>query len=221
MSDRECDHSLTRVDCRNALTEDAESIVQLHILAFPGFFLTSLGPQFLRILYAGFIKSDYGICIVAREGYELVGFVTGTAEPARFFKSLLMKEGGPLAVAAVPTLLGNPVTVVRKCFGALFHRGEKPRELPGAALLTGIAVAPEAGGRGVGQVLMRAFCHEASGRGSDCVYLLSDVTNQRANSFYSKCGFRLWDTVKRPGNRIMNRWSRSLHDPNICEILKQ
>lgn len=33
----------------------------LHTVAFPGLFPTSLGPRFLRLLYAGFAREAVGI----------------------------------------------------------------------------------------------------------------------------------------------------------------
>lgn len=187
---------------------DIEAIVRLHIAAFPGFFLTSLGSRFLRLFYRGFLDLESGICIVARDADRLLGFAAGTTKPDTFFRSLLKRKGARFALAAVPGLVRNPLFGARKCFGALFYRGEQPTALPGAALLSSLAVSPEYSGKGVGQALVRAFCAELRRRGVTCVYLATDeVGNDRVNRFYVKCGFRLVDTFERPGNRRMNRWA--------------
>ncbi|MDM8006738.1 MAG: GNAT family N-acetyltransferase [Phycisphaerae bacterium] len=191
--------------------EDIEAIVRLHIAAFRGFFLTSLGPAFLRLLYRSFSDMEGGICIVARNASGLLGFVAGTTEPHGFFRALLTKKGIRFALAAVPGLLCNPLQGVRKCLGALFFRGEQPPALPGAAFLSSLAVLPEQAGKGVGQALVLEFCRELRRRGMVSVYLVTDeVDNERANRFYEKCGFSLVDTFKRPGSRRMNRWAKHL-----------
>jgi ribosomal protein S18 acetylase RimI-like enzyme len=191
--------------------DDLDAIVRLHVAAFPGFFLTSLGPPFLRLLYRGFMDLESGVCIVAREGGHLLGFAAGTTKPDSFFKTLLRRRGVRFALAATPGLVRNPLFGVRKCLGAVFYRGERPTALPGAGLLSSLAVSPEHASQGVGQALVREFCGELQRRGVTSVYLTTDeVSNERANRFYEKCGFYLVDTFERPGNRRMNRWARDL-----------
>lgn len=184
-----------------------EALVPLHQAAFPDYFLTSLGPAFLRLLYRGFIAHPQGICLVADEQSCVVGFATGTMNPDGFFSALLRRQALRFAIAAVPGLLRNPWFVSRKCLGALFYRGESPGGLPDAALLSSLAVSPAIQSKGIGQALVRAFAEEVRRRGGKAIYLTTDeVANEKANRFYSKCGFELLDTFKRPGNRIMNRW---------------
>ncbi len=55
-------------------SEQLQAIVALHCVAFPGFFLTSLGPRFLRLLYRGFATMPGGICILAEEDGRVFGF---------------------------------------------------------------------------------------------------------------------------------------------------
>lgn len=201
---------------RNAALGDTGSIAQLHEVAFPGFFLTSLGPRFLRLLYRGFVTVDGGICIVAENKGELIGLVAGTTRPVSFFGTLVKKRGWSFALAAVPGLLRNPVFVVHKCFGALFYRGEKPKAMLEAALLSSLAVSPDWSGRGVGQQLVAAFCNELGRRGVESVYLTTDASgNDSVNRFYEKCGFHLVDTFERPGRRQMNRWAKALEHKGV------
>jgi len=194
---------------------EIEALVALHQAAFPGFFLTSLGPRFLRALYRGFLESEKGVCAVAQAGQRLLGFAMGTAKPDSFFRVLLRKKGMSFAWAALPGLLQNPVFVVRKSLSALFYRGERPKVMPGAGLLSSLAVSPHVAGKGIGQQLVSAFCEELARRGADAVYLITDASdNDSVNRFYAKCGFRLVDTFERPGKRLMNRWAKTLQQPS-------
>jgi GNAT superfamily N-acetyltransferase len=182
-------------------------LVALHTAAFPGFFLTSLGPAFLRLLYTGFAREHEGICLVVESHGILAGFAAGTTAPDKFFSRLLRRRALAFALAALPGLLSNPLFAARKCLGALFYRGEQPAGLANAALLSSLAVSPAFSGQGIGQQLVLAFAEEARRQGCSSLYLTTDeADNDRANRFYAKCGFVLRDTFKRPGNRIMNRW---------------
>jgi len=203
--------SVKLVNSSDVSSKKLDAIVQLHKAAFPGFFLTILGTQFLGLLYRGFLDSDSGICIVAENDNGLIGFVAGTTEPDCFFRTLLKKSGVRFVLAAIPGLLHNPVIIVRKSFGALFYRGEKPEAMSKAALLSSLAVMPKAAGKGVGHELVKAFSDELSRRGLKAVYLTTDASdNDSVNRFYEKCGFCLLDTIERSGNRRMNRWTMDL-----------
>jgi ribosomal protein S18 acetylase RimI-like enzyme len=192
---------------RNTQVRAIASLISLHQAAFPDFFLTSLGPAFLRLLYNGFIMHPQGICLVAEEQGNVVGFAAGTINPDGFFSALLRRQAFRFAMAAVPGLLRNPLFVTRKCLGALFYRGETPGGIPDAALLSSLAVSPATQSKGVGQALVHAFAEEVRRRGGKAIYLTTDESeNEKANRFYAKCGFELLDTFNRPGNRVMNRW---------------
>lgn len=199
---------------RAARIGDVNGICALHAEAFPGFFLSSLGPQFLRLLYKGFVREPLGVCIVAEDNGNIVGLAAGTSDPGPFFKRLKRHHGAAFAMAAIPGLLRNPGFVARKCLGALLYRGEHPQGLDDAALLSSLAVAPARGAQGLGQRLVASFLTEMRARGRAAVYLTTDQSdNERTNRFYARCGFELKDTFRRPGRRIMNRWVITMKEP--------
>ena len=188
-----------------------DAMVELHLRSFQGFFLTSMGSPFLRLLYAGFIADADGICLVAEEAGQLVGFAAGTTRPDNFFRRLFLRKGLLFACASIPGLLRNPRLAIRKCIGAIAYRGERPGGLVGAALLSSLAVDSARGRRGIGRELVEAFVGEASARGMDSVYLTTDADdNDSVNLFYGKCGFVRLDRFERPGNRTMNRLARRM-----------
>lgn len=202
---REVSVNIRRIEGQGGPAADA--LAGLHLEAFPGFFLTSLGRRFLRLLYAGFMSAPEAICLVAEDNGDTLGFAAGTVNPAGFFRRLLRQRALAFALAAFPGLVRNPLFAARKCLGALFYRGETPAGLPEAALLSSLAVSPAAQGRGVGQALVAAFVEDIRRRGGKTVYLTTDENeNERTNRFYARCGFVLLDTFNRPGRRTMNRW---------------
>jgi hypothetical protein len=80
---------------RRATINDVSIVAQIHTLAFPGFFLTSLGNSFLKELYSGFVNQPGGIFVVAEDKDEgkIIGFAAGTTVPTVFFTELRKKRG--------------------------------------------------------------------------------------------------------------------------------
>lgn len=52
---------------RFADERDIDAVASVHLAAFPGFFLTSLGRRFLIEMYRGFLSHPSGIFFVAEE----------------------------------------------------------------------------------------------------------------------------------------------------------
>jgi ribosomal protein S18 acetylase RimI-like enzyme len=200
---------------RKATLLDLPSIVTLHKIAFTGFFLTMLGGAFLRELYRGFITEPDGICWIAEselaeEKLEMVGFVAGTLSPRRFFRRLLFKRGFQFALAALPGVARHPLNVVPRVLSALWYRGDRPNAAPEGALLSSLGVNPRAGRRGVGKMLVSAFCEDASVLGAPAVYLTTDRDdNETVNTFYRQLGFHIVATTLRRG-RAMNTYLRAV-----------
>jgi ribosomal protein S18 acetylase RimI-like enzyme len=203
----------TAVTIRGATQQDISETIALHKAAFPAFFLTMLGDRFLRELYRSFLLDSTSIWFIASCNSRLIGFVVGTTEPAGFFKRLLMYRWYAFIVAGAAGFFRHPLRIVRRFLAALVYRGEKPRGIDKATLLSSIGVSPHYAGRGVGLSLVTHFCQEAFSRGSDHVYLLTDdAKNDAANRFYVKCGFSLESSFTRDGGRKMNRYIRSFSE---------
>lgn len=198
------------IQIRPAQASDIAQIVQVHLQAFPGFFLTLMGTRFLRLLYSGFLNHPTGISLVAcpqARPSEVIGFVVGTTQPQGFFSQLLRQHWLAFAMASLWPLLKKPGLVFVKLWSALFYRGESLPDQPNAALLSSLGVKPTAQGQQIGQQLVSAFLAHAQTAGATAVYLTTDQSdNTKANHFYTKLGFKLAGTCKRPHGRILNRY---------------
>lgn len=200
---------------RAARQADVPNIVAIHQQAFPGFFLTTLGPRFLTRFYAAMTGSPDALCLVIEREYGIEGFIVGPLHPAGYFRRLLLRQGPGFLRDALPAMLRNPGAVVRRVFRAVRYRGEAPVAWPGAALVSSVAVAPGAVGSGAAGALVERFCAEAAARGTTHVYLTTDVVdNPAANRFYQKHGFVVESVIVRPDGRAMNRYLRPLAAPN-------
>ncbi len=195
---------------RPATVGDLPQIVQAHIAAFPGFFLTLMGPRFLRLLYQGFMSHPSGICLVAcpvHKPSEVQGFVAGTLAPQGFFRQLLQSQWQKFLLASLWPLLRHPGLVLVKLWSALFYRGETLPDQPHSALLSSLGVCPSMQGTGLGRQLVLEFLKHAKVAGAPSVYLTTDQAgNDKANRFYTGLGFQPAGSCKRPGNRILNRY---------------
>ena len=180
---------------RDAVRDDIDRVVSLHRAAFDDFFLTSLGPRFLRHLYSGYLAHASGILLVACDPIggpsTIAGFVAGTTEPDGFYRWMRRSRGPVMAVAAVPALVRRPRRVGRRLASALHYRGDASPTVACAALLASLAVDPPSGGQGIGGLLVEAFLARSKERDRDQVYLTTDVLgNDGVLEFYRRRGFR-------------------------------
>lgn len=195
---------------RRPTLDDVDAMVDVHVAAFPRFFLTILGPRFLRRLYRALVLDSTTVCLVAPGAPGIAGLIVGPLEPGGFFRRLLFREGVGFAFDALPALIRRPGFVVPRLVRAIGYRGETPLRYPDSALVSSIAVRPELAGTGLAGTLLEAFCIEAAARGARYVYLTTDRdANLAANRFYAKHHFVFESQINRSDGRVMNRYLRS------------
>lgn len=188
---------------RLARTADVPAMVLVHQAGFPGFFLSFLGPRFLRELYTALLEDPDGIGFVASGPADISGFVVGTAQPAGFYRRLLQQSWWRFAIASVPSVLRRP-SIMPRLLRAL-SMPEQAAQHVGRGTLMSIAVLPQFQGGGIGQTLVRAFLEEASHRRLHQVDLTTDRNdNDAANRFYQQLGFTCERTYETPEGRAMN-----------------
>ena len=189
---------------RPMTVRDVPRAVEVHQAAFKNFFLTFLGPRFLRLLYGQAVKLDE-IAFVAESDGDVVGLAMGSARPGGFYGKLLKRRLVAFGVAAAPAVLRRP-SVALRVSRAVFKpvSAAKPA---GTATLMSLAVLPEAQSRSTGKLLVSAFSTEARRRGSTLVDLTTDRDkNDGANTFYRKVGFRLTGELITGEGRALNEY---------------
>lgn len=182
-------------------------VVDVHMKAFPKFFLTFLGPRFLKEFYGSFIYDQAGIGFVAVDtaNGDVLGVVVGPFVPAGYFKRLLKKRWYAFCLASITAVLKKPA-IIGRLFRAVFYRGEAPSG-PVRALLSSIAVSPQTQGQGVGQALVKRWVEEVEHRGGTGCFLTTDaLDNEGTNRFYQKLGWQIESTFVTPEGRKMNRY---------------
>ncbi len=180
-------------------------VVDIHLLAFPDFFLSFLGKNFLKVYYNAIVHHDNAIKIVLVNKSEVIGFVVGTMNPSGFYSSLIKNDKFAFAWASIPAIIKNPLAIPR-----LLRAFSKPKQASHdtkASELTSLAVSPQYYRHGYGKLLVNEFvmqCKEKSGRS---IKLTTDaVDNEKVNSFYTDAGFVLVRSYTTPEKRLMNEY---------------
>jgi ribosomal protein S18 acetylase RimI-like enzyme len=202
---------------RNANLDDIDQIVDVHIKSFEGFFLTTLGRRFLTFLYQGFLETESGILRVSCIEQRICGFSAGTTLPETFFSELRQKHWLKFFIAALPSLILNPIVVFKKLFHASFYKGDGIETLQNAALLSSIAVDPNYSDKAVGRSLLMDFERQVHYKsGLEYVYLTTDKNNNdRVISFYSKAQYFQDSQFSQSGNRLMLRFVKKISNKEV------
>ena len=186
-------------------TQAIRGVVDVHIRAFPDFFLTFLGPGFLKVFYKSFLYDDQGIGFIATENGRIVGAIVGPLKPDGYFRRLLLRKWYAFCFASIWAVLKKP-KVIKRLLRAVFYRGQAPAGKD-RALLSSIAVSPDAQGKGVGKALVMKWLDAVSARGGKGAYLTTDVgNNDTVNSFYQSLGWKVESTYETSEGRKMNRY---------------
>lgn len=209
-----------KVSIRWASPADLGQVVTVHTAAFPGFFLTALGPEFLRAYYRAVLDFDAGLLLVAEVDGRVAGFASGFGEPQRFYGGLRrspVRFAPALAMAIMrrPWLIGRIATRI----GAVVLHGRGSRPAPtsaGACELSSLAVDPAVRRCGLGRQLVAAFVATARARGLTAVWLTTDARgNDPVNTFYASLGFCLVNGATAAEPRPMNEYQLSLSEGGL------
>ena len=204
---------------RNMLPSDVLTVTEVHLKSFPGFFLTVLGPEFLRNLYTAILEDPDGIGFVATQDMEVLGFVAGTVQPAGFYRRLLRRRWWHFAWSALPSAMRHPAIIPRLL--SAFSMPAQVTQHAGRGTLMSIAVLPACQGSGIGQLLVSAFLDEAVRRGLQQVDLTTDRdNNEPANRFYRRMGFVCERSFVTSEGRAMNEYVMDLSKRTPIDMSK-
>ena len=186
--------------------EDINRIVEIHIRAFPGFFLTSLGNDFLKKYYNYILEYEKSIFLIVEEDGLSVGFVAGFLDP-RFFYSILKNQKLSLGISILKIFFKKPWIIfqILQRYKQLV-KFQTQRE-NNSVELASLAVDPDYSGRGLGKLLIKKFLEVSKEKAATFVYLTTDTfNNEKVNNFYKNLGFKLYKMFSTPSGRIMNEY---------------
>ncbi len=182
--------------------EDVATVVDIHVAAFPGYFLTSLGPRFLALYYAHVVSAKLGIGLVFDCDGRVLGFAVGELNPGRFYRELFWRRCLAFGFYALKAAAKQPSILLRMT-RQVFQRVEAPTS-DDVARLAALAVAPEEQEHGYGRVLVAAFIERVSDRGGKTIFLEARKENQSVLQFYVQMGFKVVrEVVQAPGEVLV------------------
>jgi len=135
---------------RSASVSDIGSIGRVHRAAFRFFFLTQLGPAFLRGYYRTLLEYPGGILLVAIRDKSVVGFAAGFIDPPGFY-TVLGKKRMRLGLAALPWLITHPANLARAVWNYRLTQEESRETDPAIAQVaewSSLGVRPNSPGLG-------------------------------------------------------------------------
>lgn len=190
---------------RKATINDVDTIVEIHLNAFEGFFLTSLGAEFLRFYYSCFVRSNETVTMIAEENGVIYGF-SASSKFCKGFNSRLIKSNLiAFGLLSFKLLLIKPISLLHLVKN-LSKKGENVIDNEDYAELYSIGVCKSAQGKGVGKMLLLKSEQVMKEEGVTRVSLTTDFdNNEQAVGFYHSMGYEtLYEFVTYP-NRKMYR----------------
>jgi ribosomal protein S18 acetylase RimI-like enzyme len=197
-------------DLKEARIQHLNQIVQVHLTAFPGYFLSKLGPNFLKVYYRSIIRSKNGISLVIIEKTgEVVGFCVGSKQSLGFHTSLIKNNFPDYLLASLVIIASNPINIIRLIKNLNKKSSSADNGLYSEVL--SIAVSPKFKAKGLGNKLLTNFENMALGYGCTEISLTTDFyNNDRIINFYFKCGYAVMDIFFAYPNRKMYRLKKKL-----------
>jgi ribosomal protein S18 acetylase RimI-like enzyme len=185
--------------------EHVGGAVEMHLLAFRGFFLAMLGRGFLREFYKMAAGHEQTVGYVAVDPQNnVVGACFGLIDSGKFFKEILKKRWWAFILQSIIPAVKKPV-IIPRLFRALRHRGNLPPcDIHPLGALQSTAVRPDSQALGIAIALMRSVCDEYVRRGVKAVFLTTDAeNNDRVRGFYETMGWKLLGYYTTPEHRKM------------------
>lgn len=183
--------------------DEISRAVAIHKAAFPEFFLTFLGNDFLKLLYRSYITGTEEVAFAALYREQIIGTLLGTTHPEKFYRRLVIKYAWQFALAALKPFLRKPA-ILPRLIRALVYQGDHPDLENGGALLASICVDVPFQHRGIGRYLVTAFEREVFRQGARFAYLITDRDhNEGTRLFYERLGWIAADEFTTGAGRSM------------------
>ncbi|WP_276947702.1 GNAT family N-acetyltransferase [Acetatifactor muris] len=180
-------------------------IAELHMRAFPTFFLTQLGLSFLKTLYAGYLEDEDSGIIIAVEKGKLIGFIAYSKDYPQFYKGLIRHHLFRFGVCSIGAVICHP-SFIKRLLGA-FKKSDSVVKEEKYVELASICVNPGTESRGVGTSLIDYLKRKVDFNEYSYINLETDAEgNDGVNKFYLKNEFRLTRQFITAEGRRMNEY---------------
>mgnify|MGYP003670049001 CR=1 FL=1 len=191
--------------------DDYKQVGLLHANNIGEGFLSSLGPQFLALLYRAIDECEKAVLFTHRVDGRIVGFVSGS-EGMRPIYVQLLKHTPSLIGALLPVLFS--FSKIRKVFELVFFKKEVKADGIQAihAELLSIAVDPEYRGQGIAQKLYGRLRDYFSSKHMQGFLIVVGSQLDAAHRFYIGSGAKPIGTVQLHAGESSVLYLQSLSD---------
>ena len=173
---------------------DCERLAEMHSQAMGNSLWAQLGQRFLLELYRGLVDSPYFLGFVyeerdAQSEQQILGFIAGSTDTDRMFKSLFRKRYALLALAAGPALLRRPL-LLKKLLQTHKYSSmstETADTIPGESLFC--SFEPQLRGKRISGHINKVLFDELLARGHHRVKISTETDNNGANRQLQSWGF--------------------------------
>lgn len=188
------------IECTDKLVKE---IVDVHLSAFPDFFLSSLGVDFLKTYYRCFAKHQSGNLMVGTMDNKVVAFAAATSDCKGFNTSLLKRNLFAFGCRFLVLLFTKPMAIVHLAKN-MTKTSEKVEDNEDCAELYSIGTTEAVQGEGIGTKLMGLLEAQLKEQGVEKLSLTTDyVDNEATLSFYKKNGYEvLYEFVTYPDRKM-------------------
>lgn len=194
---------------RHLSNKSIRELVQVHIDAFPNFFLTDLGQSFLETYYKSVQEEESGVVLAYEEDGRIIGFCAGCVLSKGFNSKLVKHNLYEYGLLCVRLCFTHPKKIVHLIKN--FTKSASVEDKGQYAELLSIGVSPSVQNSGVGKILLSELEKDLKFKGASELSLTTDFyENEKVLRFYSKMGFKPFCEFTAYPNRKMYRLIKNL-----------
>ncbi|MBO7453032.1 MAG: GNAT family N-acetyltransferase [Clostridiales bacterium] len=185
--------------------EEVKQLAELHMRAFPSFFLTQLGRSFLCALYNGYAEDKESGLIIAEDNGSVIGFIAYSNDYSKFYKGLIKKHLVKFALCSLRAAIMHP-SYIKRLLGA-FKKSDMVVKKEQYVELASICVDPDRKREGIGSKLIEYLKNKVDFSKFVYINLETDAEgNDEVNNFYQRNGFVLEREYTTAEGRKMNEY---------------
>lgn len=194
------------MDIKVVKQSDISQIISIHQEAFPDFFLTSLGDNFLYLYYSSICKSLEAVFLCVKDEKDtIIGFAASSLNSNGFNSRLIKRDLFSYLLLSVKLAFSSPKSLIR-LIKNLSKTSDKIKDDGNYAELFSIGVRHNFQGKGVGGNLLKQTEEmiQASISTTHRLSLTTDYyNNDSALCFYKSKGYEvLYDFISFPNRRM-------------------
>jgi len=187
-----------------------DEVVKLHVESFPGYFITSLGYEFIKLFYKSHISNEYADALIALdEENKVVGSLLGVKNRAKFYNQLILSNGCMFLYYIIKNNILKPYTFIR--LYNRYRKNEINNNFYSGVVLSSICIQQKMRKNGIATEIINKWIYNLKAQNYDMAYLETDATgNIAANNFYFKTGWDIYIKYSTYEGRVMNIYFRKI-----------